>query len=220
MAWQIPTDYYSILANIESGNNPNAKNSRSSASGLFQFTKKTWEKLGFDWGDRFNVIKQHEAVGNLTEQNASILDGAGIAITKGSLYAAHFLGVGTAKKALTARDDATLLSVVGQDVIDANPTLSGFSIGQFKGWLGGKVNEEGVGANSGSNSFFNNEFLFGPGGLSAWEVKDPILSAAFGARVVSVIIGIALIIIALVVLASNNETVQGVVKTALPIPKI
>lgn len=229
MAWQIPNDYYSLIAKIESGNNPNAKNSKSTASGLYQFTRSTWEGLGYAWSDVFNVNKQNQAIQTFTSNNARGLSSAGIEVNNASLYAAHFLGLGGARKVFAADDTDTLASVVGQNVINANPTLSGYSVGQFKGWLGEKT-----GSASALGSVLASIGAFEIGGVPLWE--NPTLTeggAASGiigwlqnffsintaSRVIAVIVGIALIIVAIVVLASSNETVQSIAKTALPIPK-
>lgn len=131
----IPDGYYNLLARIESGNNPNAEAKTSSASGLYQFIKSTWEGLGFNWRDRFNVEKQNEAIQKFTGQNASVLSQAGIVINEATLYAAHFLGAGTAKKALAASDNQPTSNVFSSAVLRANSFLQGMTIGDFKAWL-------------------------------------------------------------------------------------
>lgn len=131
----IGQSYYDLLAKIESSNNPNAKAPLGSASGLYQFTRGTWEGLGYAWDQVFNVDLQNKAVQTLTTSNASILSRAGVAINNATLYAAHFLGAGTAVKALSADPSASLQSVVGSKVITNNPSLKGYSVGDFFGWL-------------------------------------------------------------------------------------
>jgi hypothetical protein len=136
----IPSNYYDILANIESGNNPMAQSPTSSASGLFQFTKPTWASLGFNWADVFNPSLQKQAAQQLTQGNASILSNAGIPVDNSSLYAAHFLGAGQAVDALSAPDGTPLNSVISQGAIHANPFLSGMTVADFKTWLGSVTN--------------------------------------------------------------------------------
>lgn len=131
--------YYDQLAKVESNNNPFAKAKTSSASGLFQFTKGTWENLGFDWDDRFNVEKQREAISSLTTSNASILSNKGVSVDSGSLYAAHFLGAGTAAKVYNADGSQDLSSIVGSSVITANSFLKGFTVDDFKAWTNKKM---------------------------------------------------------------------------------
>ncbi len=135
MDLNIPEGYYSLLAKIESGNNPNAKNENSSASGLYQFVRSTWEGLGYAWRDVFNPVVQNEAIRKFTADNAKSLSGAGVAINEASLYAAHFRGASTATKALGAADDTPISRVGSSAAIPANSFLRGMSVGQFKDWL-------------------------------------------------------------------------------------
>lgn len=135
MDLNIPEGYYSLLAKIESGNNPNAKAKTSSASGLYQFIRSTWESLGYAWKDVFDPVLQNEAIRRFTTDNAKTLQMSGVAINEATLYAAHFLGVGTAKKALTADDNKPLSSVISSTAITANSFLRGMTVGDFKNWL-------------------------------------------------------------------------------------
>jgi len=61
----ISFDYLLAQAARESGLDPQARNSRSSASGLFQFTSQTW----------FDMIRRHGAKHGLGEQAAAITRG-------------------------------------------------------------------------------------------------------------------------------------------------
>lgn len=140
----IPANYYNILGQIESGNNPFAKNPSSTASGRFQFIRSTWEGLGFNWNDRFDDATQWRAVDTFTQQNASYLVSKGIAATSSNLYAAHFLGVGTAGKVLGASNDTPLSRLVGSNVVNANPFLSGMDVGDFRGWLNSKTGSNSI----------------------------------------------------------------------------
>jgi hypothetical protein len=69
------SDYLRQLFKAESGNNPTKKNPLSSASGLGQFIKPTWEsvteQMGKNWtlSDRFDPKKATEASIFLTNQN-------------------------------------------------------------------------------------------------------------------------------------------------------
>jgi hypothetical protein len=132
----VPSNYYDILANIESGGNPNAQAKTSSASGLFQFTKSTWQALGLEWSQVFNPDLQRQAAQTLTSGNANVLSNAGIPVDNGSLYAAHFLGAGQAVSALQAPDGTPLSAVVSGSAIHANSFLQGMTVGDFKSWLG------------------------------------------------------------------------------------
>lgn len=136
----IPPDYYTKLAYIESSNNPNACSKTSSASGLYQFTEATWTGLGLDWNDRFDVALQRYAIANYTNKNASILANIGIPITCENLYAAHFLGIGCAIHILKEPADTELVDALPHNVLVANPFLTGMTVGDFENWLSMKFN--------------------------------------------------------------------------------
>lgn len=149
----IPDNYYNILGGIESANNPFARNPRSSASGLYQFTRPTWEGLGFDWKDVFNPSSQNAAVRSLTGQNAQVLSAAGIGINNASLYAAHFLGIGDAKRVLGSDPTKSLKDALGKRwdaVSKANPFLKDMSVGDFGKWLKDKTGENPLSDGMGS----------------------------------------------------------------------
>lgn len=137
-------DYYTLLAKIESSTNPNAKAATSSASGLYQFVKSTWLSLGGKWGTdstkpfggaTVTVEQQNAMIAKLTDKNESILERAKIAINNATLYAAHFLGVNTAKTVLGAPQDTKISNLVSPDVIKANSFLKGMTVADFGAWL-------------------------------------------------------------------------------------
>ncbi len=149
MGYFIPDSYYDWIKKAESGGDPNAKARTSSASGLYQFTKSTWQGLGYAWADVFDPNKQEAAIRTFTGANADYLSGRGIGIDGGSLYAAHFLGAGTAAKVYGASGSTPLSSVISSAAIKANPFLSGWSVDAFKKWAlkkGGGVFSEGGGS--------------------------------------------------------------------------
>jgi hypothetical protein len=67
-----------------------------------------------------------------------VLDAAGIPITGGTLYGAHFLGAGGAKQAFRNDDSARMADVVGPGVVRANPFLVNMTVGDFKRWTAKK----------------------------------------------------------------------------------
>lgn len=233
----IPTDYYNILAAIESGGNPNAKASTSSASGLYQFTKGTWTSLGFDWSNVFDVGQQNQAIQVLTNQNASILSNNNIPINNQSLYAAHFFGAGTASDILGASNGTPISSLVSANAISANPFLSGMNVGEFKNWLNSKVS---VGQSSGSDNsgaggtildqaiggaFQGLSNILGLGnavdaaqtGDAAGNIFDWIknfFSAATASRFVAVIAGVGLVIVAIIFLTNADKIIVETGKAA------
>lgn len=148
---EIPDSYWPMLAKVESGNRPYVKAATSSASGLYQFICLTWLGEGGQWGpDRskaFGGLKPTEAeqlarAKTFTQKNADALKKAGIPINRASLYAAHFLGVGTAVKLLGASDNAPAGILAGKAATAANPSiLSGKTVADFKRWLQKKTGE-------------------------------------------------------------------------------
>lgn len=85
--------YFARLRSAESGGNDEAKNPLSSASGRYQFTRATWEGLGYDWEDRFDPQLQEEAVRRFTAQNAAAFESHfGRQPSDAELYAMHFFG--------------------------------------------------------------------------------------------------------------------------------
>jgi hypothetical protein len=107
-----PTDmnkYLKTIAMIESGGNPEAMAKTSSASGMFQFTKGTWEQMtkemGVNYGlsDRFDPAKAEEVAAYFTsKQKGQLEKGIGREANATDLYMSHFLGAGGATKFLTA----------------------------------------------------------------------------------------------------------------------
>jgi len=142
------------IVGVESNGNASAKNPNSSALGLGQFTKSTWLALvskklpglvkGMDPGQILNLRRDPKLsrlmIKALAEDNAIILNKAGISVNDGTLYLAHFLGPGGAVKAVKSNPAASALSVLGSKVINANPFLKGKNISQVVDWAFKKMN--------------------------------------------------------------------------------
>lgn len=147
----IADDYWPMLSKIESNDRPFVKAPTSSASGLYQFIKSTWQGEGGKWGDNPNQAfgglrptpeEQLARAKTFTAKNAAYLQTQGIPINKASLYAAHFFGAGTAAKVIKADVDASAEHLAGQAATRANPTiLKGKTVGQFLSWLHKKTGE-------------------------------------------------------------------------------
>jgi len=149
----LPEGYLAMLATIESGNRPYVQAASSSASGLYQFIRKTWIGEGGQWGPtmrsafgglRPSKAEQDQRATSFTLKNARELIAAGIPVNRASLYAAHFLGAGTAVDALapgvatTTRMDA----LVGAGAVTANPSiLKGKTLADFLTWLHKKTGD-------------------------------------------------------------------------------
>jgi len=117
------------IAMIESSGNPNAKNPKSSAGGLFQFIDSTAAAYGLK--NRFDPVQAADAAARLARDNAAHLRGVlGREPTAGELYLAHQQGPAGAAKLL--RDpNASAVSVVGSAAIRLNGGHDGMTAGQF-----------------------------------------------------------------------------------------
>lgn len=144
----LPDGYLDVLARIESGNRPYVKAPTSSASGLFQFTRATWCALGGSWGPdpakafgglKPSVQEQVERAAAFTQANAAGLAKAGLAVTRSTLYAAHFFGLVTAVKVLKGAASAQVAPLAGAAVMKANHFLDGMTAGDFRSWLDRKT---------------------------------------------------------------------------------
>ena len=130
---EIPTDnYLRTVAELESGNNPNARASTSSASGTYQITDKTWEdavsQMGKDWSlsDKNDTAKQEEVVNYLYEQQRDALERElGRKTTEQEMYMAHFLGQADAIKLLTeaVKNPQTSASELLPRAATSNPAI-------------------------------------------------------------------------------------------------
>lgn len=152
----IDPSYYDRTAKAESNGNPNAKNSQSSARGLFQFTTGTWRAvvgrygLGYSDNDRFDKYKSKEVMEYFTKENADQLKNYGIEPNNTDLYTAHFMGVGGAHKLLSAQREnpnQSVYSVATSAQINANKTIflnkngSPKTVGEVYQILGDKINK-------------------------------------------------------------------------------
>lgn len=158
-AGEIPESYWPMLSKIESNDrlyalppiNPKTGYPYSSASGLYQFIKSTWEGEGGRWGtDRFKAFgglqpsaeEQLARAKTFTAKNAAYLRKKGIPINRASLYAAHFFGPLTAAQVIGADVKARADLIAGTAATNANPSiLRGKTVGEFLTWLHKKTGE-------------------------------------------------------------------------------
>tara|TARA_R100000951_G_scaffold1557_5_gene3279 strand:- start:5298 stop:7727 length:2430 start_codon:yes stop_codon:yes gene_type:complete len=142
------------IIGAESGGNPNAKNPKSSATGLGQFISSTWMDMINRHAPELAEGKSRDAVlalrknpeisRRMTElyvgENSSRLERAGIKPTDGNLYLAHFLGAGGALKVLKAKKDKPVELLVSRDAVKANKSiLKGKTAGEVIRWAQGKM---------------------------------------------------------------------------------
>lgn len=137
-------EYKKRTRKVESGGNDSAKNPNSSASGRYQFTKGTWEGLGFDWGQRFDPVMQERAMEKFTNNNVNYFKkNFKKEPTYADTYGMHFLGSAGYKQVYSATDSTPIEQVVTPGAYSANKSV--FSkyktVGEFKGWLRSKAGE-------------------------------------------------------------------------------
>lgn len=138
--------FISKVFGAESGGNPRAKNPRSSALGLGQYLKGTWAsmmrrhpELGLTVDGRTDPTQNRKAIWVSAGEYEAKLRAAGLPVTAGTLYGAHFLGEAGIVQALRNPDSASMPSVVGPGVIRDNPFLARMNVGQFRQWLDRKM---------------------------------------------------------------------------------
>jgi hypothetical protein len=141
------------IISAESGGNPNAKNPNSSATGAGQFIDATWldtisrarpDLVQGKSTEEILALRSDPAISReMTEayaaQNGAILSKAGLPVTPGSTYLAHFAGPQGAVAALSADPSAPVSSVMSPAAIKANPFLQGMTVGDLRAWADRKV---------------------------------------------------------------------------------
>jgi hypothetical protein len=120
------------IAAIESGFNYTVKAASSSATGLFQFVKDTWNTMLKKYGSKYGIDpntpptdpRANALMGaEFIKENAAALQGAvKRPLADTDLYMAHFLGAGGAKKFLSA-DPKTIAANLMPEAARANPSI-------------------------------------------------------------------------------------------------
>jgi hypothetical protein len=149
---------------VESSGDPNAKNSRSSATGLGQFLNDTWLDLIREYrpdlsngrGKKNEILElrqeaklSRELTERSVEHNAEVLRQRGLPVTAGAIYLAHFAGAAGAVAILSAPDGADAAHVMAsadatgrtkpEQLIKANPFLEHFTAADLKTWADRKM---------------------------------------------------------------------------------
>ena len=146
------------IIHVESSGSAHAKNPNSSATGLGQFISKTWIRMmntyrpdlarSLSTADllalRFDPTISREMVRNLAREGEAYLRARGHQITAGRLYLCHFLGMEGAHQVLAASGSATLISILGASVIQANPFLTGKDAAYVADWAERKMRGRGA----------------------------------------------------------------------------
>jgi hypothetical protein len=151
------------IIGIESDGDPNAKNKRSSATGLGQFLNETWLYMisahrpdlakGRSQAEILELRRDasiaREITALFTERNAELLSKRGLPVTPGTLYLAHFAGGAGAVAILSAAENADAALVMAtadttgrtnrEKIVKANPFLEGFTVADLRHWADRKM---------------------------------------------------------------------------------
>jgi hypothetical protein len=141
------------IISVESGGDNNAKNPRSTATGPSQFLSSTWLDTiktarpdlaqGKSDDELLALRTDPQLSRQMTEayaaRNGETLAKAGLPVTPGTTYLAHFAGPQGAVSVLNADPSAPVASVMGQAAVKANPFLQGMTVGDLRAWADRKM---------------------------------------------------------------------------------
>jgi hypothetical protein len=141
------------FAQVESGFKSNAKAGTSSATGLYQFTKATWQDMLQKHGKQYGLDKNADPndpkanslmAAEFIKDNQKALKSSGIPATDGALYLMHFLGPG-ATKLLKANRNGSAAKLFPEAAksnasIFYNKDGSEKTVGDIIGWADKKMN--------------------------------------------------------------------------------
>ncbi|KRQ11943.1 hypothetical protein AOQ73_05920 [Bradyrhizobium pachyrhizi] len=150
------------IINVESGGDPTARNSKSSAAGPGQFINSTWlatikahrpdiaagksdaELLALKNDPQLasqpqNVALANEMTGAYASDNQAYLRQNGVPVTPGTTYLAHFAGPQGAVKVLQADPNAPASTILGAAAVTANPFLNGMTAQGLQAWAAKKM---------------------------------------------------------------------------------
>lgn len=145
------------IIGVESGGNPNARNPRSSATGAGQFIDATWlDMIARNRPDLMQGRSREQILALRTDpalskemtqayatQNGQALSSAGLPVTPGTTYLAHFAGPKGAVSVLKADPSASVGSVLGEAAVKANPHLAGMTVADLRAWADRKMTGDG-----------------------------------------------------------------------------
>lgn len=123
--YNVPFEYMLAIAAKESSFNPDAKSKTSSATGLYQFIKKTWDGM---WQDvkiipsPTDPIANSDACARYVKEIQNKLKTNDYAL----LYLGHFLGPNTAFKFMKQMEqdpNQSINSIVSKQQIDSNTSV-------------------------------------------------------------------------------------------------
>ncbi|WP_431014551.1 hypothetical protein [Bradyrhizobium pachyrhizi] len=144
------------IVQAESGGKADAKNANSSASGPGQFIDATWLDMLARHrpditGSRDELLAlksdptlSREMTAAYAADNAGALTRAGLPVTSGTQYLAHFAGPQGAVGILNADPSMPAGAVLGAGVVKANPFVGKMTAGDLAAWADRKMGGKGA----------------------------------------------------------------------------
>lgn len=191
----VDAELLATFCSIESGFNYSVKAPTSSATGWFQFINGTWDgmiakyasKFGLPADSRDRKLRLDPRINGLMgamflKDNYNVLaKGLGRAPTDTDLYAAHFLGAGTAVKILKCDRNAIAASILPQQAaanrsIFYKPAGGARTVGEFYELLDSKVSKHRKGGTDPKRQILGNES--DPAKLAEDQAKAAAATAA------------------------------------------
>lgn len=182
------------IIGAESGGNPRAQNSKSSAGGLGQFTNSTW--LGTLKAHRPDIARgktdaqllqlkydpalSRELTGALASDNAAVLKSRGVEPTDKALSLAHFAGPQGAA-AIYANPNGRVEATLSSGAIEANPFLRGKSNADVIAWAGNRISGQS-GKVSGPKTEGGAKVMASPGSASGSSAQTAMPGASGSAK--------------------------------------
>lgn len=141
------------ILSVESGGNAYARNPRSTATGAGQFIESTWlDMMAKHRPDLTTGMSRDQILGLRTDpalsremteaysnENKAMLGNAGLPVTDGTAYLAHFAGPQGAMKVLQADPATPVGGILGPSVVKANPFLANMTAGDLAAWANKKM---------------------------------------------------------------------------------
>jgi hypothetical protein len=132
---RVPPSVGLTIGRVESGLNPNAKNPKSSAAGLFQIIKGTQKQYGVT--DPYNPVQSARAAAQLAEDNYSTIQkGMGRPPSEWEIYMAHQQGAGGFLKLAQNPNEPAAMLIGTRAVLDNGGTQAMLSRDLLNLWKG------------------------------------------------------------------------------------
>lgn len=166
MAYDNFNEVDEAIGKAESGNNPAARNPRSTATGSFQIIEPTYKGLQKNYPDlprtpweefQKNPAKyadeQKQFAGAIRNENTDYLNKRGLEATPANLYMLHYFGSGTGTNILKAKEDEQISDYISQKALVANRLNPKMTVGDLRAQVGGRMDKALGAAGAGQQPF-------------------------------------------------------------------